>query len=81
MTELERRIAQLLAEKAEIDPALLKPSSTMDDFGVPSIAQLEALFAIEEAFDVYLPDDEEKHFTLAELASTVQRLLDEKNGR
>jgi len=78
MTELERRIAAVLAEQAEIDPALLKPSSTMDDFGVPSIAQLEALFAIEEAFNIYLPEDE-KQYTLGELASTVQRLLDEKN--
>lgn len=81
MNELEQSIAKLLAEKANIDPALLESSSTMDDFAVPSIAQLEALFAIEEAYDVYLPDDREKHYTLGELAATVQRLLDEKNAR
>jgi acyl carrier protein len=78
MTELEQRIADLVAENAGIDRSQLQPSSTMDDFAVPSIAQLETLFAVEEAFDVYLPDDREKHFTLSELAATVQHLIDEK---
>jgi acyl carrier protein len=78
MTELEQRIAVLIGEKAGIDPSLLQSSSTMDDFAVPSIAQLETLFAVEEAFDIYLPDDRDKHFTLGELAATVQQLIDAK---
>ena len=78
MTEIEQHVADLIAENAGIDRSLLQPTSTMDDFSVPSIAQLETLFAVEEAFDIYLPDDRDKHFTLAELAATVQRLVEEK---
>ncbi len=78
MTETEQRVADLIAENAGIDRSLLQPTSTMDDFSVPSIAQLETLFAVEEAFDIYLPDDRDKQFTLAELAATVQRLVEEK---
>jgi acyl carrier protein len=83
-TGIEQRIARIIAEKAQIDAALLQSSSTMNDFEIPSIAQLEILFAIEEEFDVYLPDDEASQSgskeTLSDLALTVQQLIAEKTG-
>jgi acyl carrier protein len=80
--EIEQRIARIIAEKAHIEAALLQPDSTMNDFEIPSIAQLEILFAIEEEFDVYMPDDEASQSsnkdTLRDLALTVQQLIAEK---
>ncbi len=74
---IEKRIIEIIAKQAEMDPALFKPESTMDDFDVPSVAQLEAMFAVEEAFNIYMPDDIDD-MTLHGLAVTVSKLLDAK---
>ena len=43
----------------------------MDDFDIPSISQFEVLFAIEEAFDVELPE-EPKDLTLGGLGGNLR---------
>lgn len=72
--DIERRIREIVAKEAQIDPALLTPTSTMNDFEVPSITQFEAMFAIEDSFDVELPEDLEDQ-TLRGLANEVERLV------
>ena len=80
MTEdIENRIIDIIAKEANIDRAKLKPTSTMDDFEVPSITQFEVVFAIEEAFDIEMPDEQED-LTLEGLARTVARLVAEKRS-
>jgi acyl carrier protein len=71
--DIQRKIIQIIAKEAQIDPQRLGPQSTMDDFDIPSISQFEILFAIEEAFDVELPE-EPADLTLAGLAAEVARL-------
>lgn len=72
--DIERRIKEIIAKEAQIDPSLLTASATMDDFEVPSITQFEAIFAIEDHFDVELPEDLEDQ-TLGGLAKEVARLV------
>lgn len=83
MTEIEQRIAKIIAGQAQIDVADLTSESTMEEFQIPSIAQLEILFAIEEEFDIYFPDDDDsqadKNQTLRDLAITVQQMIDAKS--
>lgn len=80
MTEdIESRIIDIIASETQIDRAKLKPSSTMDDFEVSSITQFEVLFAIEEAFDIEMPDDQED-LTLEGLARTVAGLVEKKQA-
>ncbi len=69
-TEVEQKIIDIIAQEAQIDPALLKPESTMDDFEIPSITQFEILFSVEEAFGVELPDEPDD-LTLGGLARQV----------
>jgi acyl carrier protein len=76
---IQQRIVEIIAREAQVDAARLTPDSTMDQFEVPSITQFEVLFAIEEAFDVELPD-EPKDLTLAGLAAEVERLIRAKQG-
>lgn len=72
--DIQHRIIQIIAKEAQIDPERLRPESTMDDFDIPSISQFEVLFAIEEAFDVELPE-EPKDLTLGGLVAEVSRLV------
>ncbi len=75
--DIERRIKEIIAKEAQIDPSRLTPTSTMNDFEVPSITQFEAIFAIEDSFDVELPEDLEDQ-TLRGLANEVARQVDGK---
>lgn len=76
---IEQQIVEIVAEHTEIDPALIKPDSTLDDLDVASITQIEIFFGIEEAFDIDLPDRPEDP-TLSGLSQLVAQLIAEKNA-
>jgi len=77
--EIQSKIIDIIAKEAQIDRDKIKPESTMDDFEVPSITQFEVLFAVEEAFDIEMPDDLEDQ-TLRGLAEKVVELQAKKGG-
>jgi acyl carrier protein len=76
---IEQRIVEIAAERVDIDPSLIKPDSTLDDLGAASLDQIEIYFAIEEAFDIDLPDHPEDT-TLKGLTQVVARLVAEKGA-
>jgi acyl carrier protein len=76
---IQKRIIEIVAQQAEIDPAMITPELTLDDLEVPSLTQLEILFAIEEAFDIDLPNRPEDP-TLTGLSQLVDRYLVEKGA-
>lgn len=49
------RVTRIIAEQALIEPDLIRPETTLDDLGLDSLALVEVVFAIEEAFDVSVP--------------------------
>ena len=77
--DIQDKLIDIIAKEAQLDPTQLRPDSTMDSFGVPSLTQLEVLFAIEEAFGVDLADKPED-MTLAGLAKQVAGQLEAKRG-
>lgn len=53
--DLRERVVAILAEQALLDPADLRDDMTLGELGIASLALVESLFAIEEAFDVSVP--------------------------
>jgi acyl carrier protein len=53
--DVSKRIAQIIAEQAMLDPEAIKPETTLDDLGLDSLALVEVVFGIEEAFDISVP--------------------------
>jgi acyl carrier protein len=49
------RVTAILGAQLMRDPASLAPEMRLDDLGADSMALVETLFAIEEAFDVQVP--------------------------
>jgi acyl carrier protein len=70
-------IALVLAEKFHVDPALVGPASTLETLGLDSLGLMEFVFAVEDRFEVRIPeerlDPRQAGITLAQLAA----LLDE----
>lgn len=54
MTVAERVIA-LIAAQALADPSGITPETEVESLGLDSLGLVEAVFAIEEAFDITVP--------------------------
>jgi acyl carrier protein len=55
MMDIAGKIRAIIAEQAMLDVADVTPEARLTDLGVDSLALVEAIFAIEEAFDISVP--------------------------
>lgn len=53
--DVSERVAEIIAEQAMLDPSAIKPETTLNDLGLDSLALVEVVFGIEEAFDISVP--------------------------
>lgn len=70
------RVVAILAEQAVLDPAEVSLDATLKDLGIDSLALVEAIFAIEEAFDIEVPFNanapQESEFDISTVRTMVQ---------
>jgi acyl carrier protein len=65
------KVKQIISEQLGVDEGEVTPSASfVDDLGADSLDQVELVMALEEAFDVEIPDED------AEKLRTVQDALD-----
>jgi acyl carrier protein len=74
---IEQRIRQALAEHLKRDPASIASSHRLrDDLGLDSMATIELLYRIEDAFDLQIPDaDLPKLATVGNVIAYVEARL------
>lgn len=53
--DIQTKVIAIIAEQAVLDVSDVKLESTLADLGIDSLGLVEAIFAIEEAFDVSVP--------------------------
>jgi acyl carrier protein len=68
MESVEQRVKKIVAEQLGVNEADVKIESTfVDDLGADSLDTVELVMALEEAFDIEIPDeDAEKMTTVAD---------------
>jgi acyl carrier protein len=67
----ETRVREIIAEQLQIDGSELKlESSFIDDLGADSLDIVELVMAMEDAFEMEIPDE------AAEKITTVKNVLD-----
>ncbi len=68
-------IAAILAGQFHVDAALLQPETALETLGLDSLALMEFVFAVEDRFDVRIPeerlDPRQAGVTLATLAGLI----------
>jgi acyl carrier protein len=52
---VQDRVIAILAEQAVLEPEQVGLGATLEDLGIDSLGLVEAVFAIEEAFDIQVP--------------------------
>ena len=71
MDNIVERVKKIVAEQLGVNEADIKnESSFVDDLGADSLDTVELVMALEEEFDLEIPDEE------AEKISTVQAAVD-----
>ncbi|MCJ8139606.1 acyl carrier protein [Falsirhodobacter halotolerans] len=55
MAEVEDKVRQIIAEQALLDISDVSRSSTLESLGIDSLMLVEAIFSIEETFDISVP--------------------------
>jgi acyl carrier protein len=70
-------VSSVLVESFKVETAQIQPQTTLDQLGLDSLALMEFVFAVEDRFDVRIPEDRldprQAGITLEHLAT----LLDE----
>ena len=76
-TVIAARIHTALADYLKRDPATITPTHSLrDDLGLDSMATIELLFRIEEAFDLQIPDEDlHRLLTVGDVITYVQSRL------
>ncbi len=79
---VESKIVEIVANQRRVDPAGLSLSDRLEDIEIESIDLVEIIFAIEDEFDIDVPQDRDamKLDTLQDVVDGVQRLINEKNA-
>lgn len=69
------RVIQIIAEQAVLEPSDVTMEQSLDDLGVDSMGLVEAIFAIEESFDISVPfnanEPDKSEFDISSVASVV----------
>lgn len=68
-------VLQIIADQALMDVSDIKMDNTLEDLGIDSMGLVEAIFAIEEAFDIQVPfnanEPGDSDFDISSVASIV----------
>ena len=71
MDNIEQRVRKIIAEQLGVNEAEIKnESSFVNDLGAESLDTVELVMALEEEFDIEIPDEK------AEEITTVQQAVD-----
>jgi len=70
------RVVAILAEQALMNVSEVNLEATPEDLGIDSLGLVEAIFAIEETFDVHVPfnanDPADSQFDISDVRSMIK---------
>ena len=79
--ELISRVIQVLAATQRIPVEKVSPDSTFTELGMDSMDAVNVLFALENEFDINIPDDEVRSVAnVRQMAEGIARLIEKKGG-
>ena len=76
MTErVDDRVIAIIADQAMLDPEDVRQEQSLADLGIDSLGVVEAIFAIEEAFEISVPfnanQPEKSEFDISSVAAII----------
>ncbi|MFB3777812.1 MAG: acyl carrier protein [Bryobacteraceae bacterium] len=79
--DLTERVISVIARTQRIAPEKITPDSTFEELGLDSLDSVNILFALEEEFNVDIPDDDTRDIrSIRQMIEGVERLLSASGG-
>lgn len=76
MKKAEEQIAKIIGRAAMMDPAKVRPETKLSELGIDSLARIECVLSLEDAFQVEFRDDELWSVrTVQDIINSVHRAL------
>lgn len=82
---IEEKVRKIIADQAMVPVKEVRDDASPDDLGLDSLALVEIVFAVEEAFDISIPfnanEPEQSDFdisTIRKIISGVEKLVREQ---
>lgn len=80
--ELTARILRIIAETQRKDPAAVTVDSSFEELGIDSMDGVNIVFALENEFDVNVPDEEVKNIrSVRDMVEGVRQLVAAKAAK
>ena len=75
--EVKAKVVDIIANQLGVDKEIITPeASVVDDLGADSLDVVELVMALEEAFDVEIPDEEaEAIVTVQDIFQYIEKVL------
>lgn len=74
------KVIAIIAEQAFLETKDVTPESTLEDLGIDSLGLVEAVFAIEEAFEIQVPfnanEPGQSDFDITDVAAIIKGVED-----
>ena len=79
-SQIEQKVRDIIVEQLGVDPEqVTHEASFVDDLGADSLDTVELVMALEEEFDLEIPDEEaEKITTVGEAIEYVERNMEKE---
>lgn len=78
--EIETAVIAILAKQLLLSPGEVAPDARIDDLGLDSLGKVEAIFALEERFDISVPfnanEPDQPDFDFSTVGSIVRGVED-----
>jgi acyl carrier protein len=79
--ELTQRVLNVIATVKRLPPEKVEIGSSFEELAIDSMDAVEILFAIENAFDITIPDEEAKTVrSIRQMVEGVQKLVAAKSS-
>jgi len=73
-------IKELLIEKHDVSPDVIKPEAKLTDLGLDSLSIAELMFDVADKYGIDIPDERANFTTLGEGAALVDELIQAKGA-
>jgi acyl carrier protein len=74
---LTERVINVIAATQHISASAIKPESTFEELGIDSLDGINILFAVENEFNINIPDDAVQHLrSVREMVDGIEKLIE-----
>lgn len=82
MDDIEAKIFDIVAKERRLDRSTLSRDTKLEDIEIESVDLVEIIFAIEDEFDVDVPQEEDafKLETMGDIVDGVRKLIEAKQA-